>query len=136
MKDTDRAGLIMELPPYHRPRWGALFRYVWARMGDVLKRALKIIVLVSVIFWGLSYSEDGMIENSLIYKAGMAIEPVTRVFGLRWQMFMAWLASGLGKESSLGVLSALFRSEGVWGAIVNQKSTVIDTVAWGTRCFP
>lgn len=131
MKDTDKAGLIMELPPYHRPRWGALFRYVWARMGDVLKRALKIIVLVSVIFWGLSYSEDGMIENSLIYKVGMAIEPVTRFFGLRWQMFMAWLASGLGKESSLGVLSALFRSEGVWGAIVNQKSAVIDTVGVG-----
>lgn len=132
MKDTDRAGLIMELPPYHKPRWGALFRYVWARMGDVLKRALKIIVLVSVVFWALSYSADGRIENSLINKIGMAIEPVARLFGLRWQMFMAWFASGLGKESSLGVLSALFRSEGVWGAIVNQKSAVIDTAGVGS----
>lgn len=132
LKDSDKAGLIMELPPYHKPRWGALFRYVWSRMGDVLKRALKIIVLVSVVFWALSYSADGMIENSLIYKIGVAIEPVTMVFGLRWQMFMAWLASGLGKESSLGVLSALFQSEGIWNAIINQKSAVIDTVGVGS----
>lgn len=132
LKDSDKAGLIMELPPYHKPRWGALFRYVWSRMGDVLKRALKIIVLVSVVFWALSYSADGMIENSLIYKIGVAIEPVTMVFGLRWQMFMAWLASGLGKESSLGVLSALFQSEGIWGAIINQKSAVIDTAGVGS----
>lgn len=131
LKDTDRAGLIMELPPYHKPRWGALFRYVWSRMGDVLKRALKIIILVSVVFWALSYSADGMIENSLIYKIGIVIEPVTMIFGLRWQMFMSWLASGLGKESSLGVLSALFQSEGIWGAIINQKSAVIDTVGVG-----
>lgn len=132
LKDSDKVGLIMELPPYHKPRWGALFRYVWSRMGDVLKRALKIIVLVSVVFWALSYSADGMIENSLIYKIGVAIEPITMVFGLRWQMFMAWLASGLGKESSLGVLSALFQSEGIWGAIINQKSAVIDTVGVGS----
>lgn len=131
LKDADKSGLIMELPPYHKPRWGALFRYVWSRMGDVLKRAMKIIILVSVVFWALSYSADGMIENSLIYKIGVAIEPVTMLFGLRWQMFMAWLASGLGKESSLGVLSALFQSEGIWGAIINQKSAVIDTVGVG-----
>lgn len=131
LKETDKVGLIMELPPYHKPRWGALFRYVWSRMGDVLQRALKIIVLVSVVFWALSYSSDGMIENSLIYKIGMAIEPVTMFFGLRWQLFMSWLASGLGKESSLGVLSALFQSEGIWGAIISQKSAVIDTVGVG-----
>lgn len=135
LKASDKVGLIMELPPYHRPRWGSLFRYVWARMGDVLKRALKIIVAVSIVFWALSYSPDGVIEHSIIYKIGIAIEPVTMVFGLRWQMFMSWLASGLGKESSLGVLSALFRSEGIWGAIIHQKSAVINTAVVGNTMF-
>ena len=122
----------MELPPYHKPRWGNLFRYVFSRMGEVLKRAIKIITCVSIIFWALSYTPDGVIENSIIYKIGTAIEPVTMWFGLRWQTFMAWLASGFGKESCLGVLSALFNSEGIWNAIANQKSLVVDTAAVGS----
>ena len=90
----------MELPPYHNPRWGNLLRYVFSRMGEVLKRAVKIITCVSIIFWALSYTPDGVIENSIIYKIGTAIEPVTMWFGLRWQTFMAWMASGFGKERS------------------------------------
>lgn len=132
LSESDRVGLVMELPPYHRPHWKNLFQYVFSRMGDVLKRALKIIVVVSVVFWALSYSADGMIENSIIYKMGTAIEPITMCFGLRWQMFMAWLSSGLGKESSLGVLSALFQNHEIWNAIINQKSAIIDTTAVGT----
>ena len=77
LKEPDRTGLIMELPPYHNPRWGNLFRYVFSRMGEVLKRAVKIITCVSIIFWALSYTPDGVIENSIIYKIGTAIEPVT-----------------------------------------------------------
>ena len=132
LKESDRTGLIMELPPYHKPRWGNLFRYVFSRMGEVLKRAIKIITCVSIIFWALSYTPDGVIENSIIYKIGTVIEPVTMWFGLRWQTFMAWLASGFGKESCLGVLSALFNSEGIWNAIANQKSLVVDTAAVGS----
>ena len=133
LKEQDRVGLIMELPPYHKARWRSLFAYVLARMADVLKRALKIIILVSVIFWALAYSADGLIEHSLIYQIGVYIEPVTMWFGLRWQMFMAWLSSILGKESSLGVLSALFHNEGIWSAIINQKSNMVDTVSVGNN---
>ena len=131
LKDSDRTGLIMELPPYHKPRWGNLFRFVLERMGEVLKRALKIITGVSIIFWALSYTPDGIIANSIIYKIGTAIEPVTMFFGLRWQTFMAWFSSGFGKESSLGVLSALFSSQGIWTAIANQKSLTVDTLSVG-----
>lgn len=72
----------MELPPYHKPRYKNLFRFVFIRMGDVLKRAMKIIILVSVFFWILSYTSDGNIEHSIIYKIGTTIEPVTMWFGL------------------------------------------------------
>lgn len=30
VKEEERAGLIMELPPYHKPKWGALFRSIFA----------------------------------------------------------------------------------------------------------
>lgn len=135
LQENDRLGMIMELPPYHKPRWKNLFRFVWKRLGDVLKRAIKIIVLVAVFFWLLSYTPDGNIENSIIYKAGVLIEPVTMFFGLKWQLFIAFLASALGKEASLGVMAALFSTgaelgnSGVWGAMFSGGVT--DSAALG-----
>lgn len=82
VKEEERTGLIMELPPYHKPKWGSLLRYVFGRTKDVLIRALKVILLISFIFWLLSYTADGNVESSVIYKIGAFIEPVTRIFGL------------------------------------------------------
>ncbi len=124
IKDSDRSGLIMELPPYHKPKYKNLLRFVLNRMGDVLIRALKIIILVSVLFWALSYTADGNVENSIIYTIGTFIEPVTLWFGLRWQTFMAFIASAMGKEAALGVLASLFNTSGeaagIWAAMSGQ----------------
>ena len=124
ISESDKSGLIMELPPYHKPNFRNLFRFVFNRMGDVLKRALKIIILISVVFWSLSYTADGNVANSVIYKIGTFIEPATLWFGLRWQTFMAFLASAMGKEAALGVLASLFntssQTSGIWAAISGQ----------------
>lgn len=133
IKESDKCGLIMELPPYHKPKYKNLLRFVFNRMGDVLIRALKVIVLVSVLFWALSYTKDGNVENSIIYTIGTFIEPVTMWFGLRWQTFMAFIASAMGKEAALGVLASLFNTtsgaSGVWGAIAGEVS--INTSSLG-----
>ena len=109
MKAEERTGLIMELPPYHRPKWGSLLRYVFGRTKDVLIRALKVILLISLIFWLLSYTADGNVEHSVIYRIGTFIEPLTRVFGLSWQTFLAFVSSAVSKEAALGVLSSPVR---------------------------
>ena len=49
---------------------------------------------------------------SVIYKIGAAIEPVTRIFGLSWQTFLAFLSSAVSKEAALGVLSSLYAGTG------------------------
>ena len=112
VKEEDRTGLIMELPPYHRPKWGSLLRYVFGRTKDILLRALKVIFLISIVFWLLSYSADGDVSKSVIYKIGTFIEPVTRVFGLSWQTFLAFISSAVSKEAALGVLSSLYAGTG------------------------
>lgn len=135
LQENDRCGMIMELPPYHKPKWKNLFRFVGKRLGDVFKRAMKIIIVVAVFFWLLSYTPDGNIENSVIYKIGVAIEPITMFFGLKWQLFIAFLSSALGKEASLGVLAALFDlgsgmgNSGIWGAMFSSE--VADSAALG-----
>ena len=35
-KVEGRTGLIMELPPYHKPHWKSLFGSVFSKMGNVL----------------------------------------------------------------------------------------------------
>ncbi len=112
VKAEDRCGMIMELPPYHKPKWGALLRYVFGRTKDTFIRALKVVLLVAFVFWLLSYTASGDITASVLYKVGHFIEPVTKVFGMGWQTFMAFVASSLGKEGALGVLSTIFTGTG------------------------
>ncbi len=112
VKAEDRCGMIMELPPYHKPKWGALLRYVFGRTKETFIRALKVVLLVAFVFWLLSYTGSGDISTSILYKVGHFIEPVTKLFGMGWQTFMAFIASSLGKEGSLGVLSTIFTGTG------------------------
>lgn len=112
VKKEDRYGMIMELPPYHRPKWGALFRYVLGRTKETFFRVLKVVVLVAFVFWQLSFSATGLMENSILYKLGKVIEPFTKLFGLSWQTFMAFIASSVGKEGAVGVLSTIFTGNG------------------------
>ncbi len=122
--ESERYGMIMELPPYHKPKWGALFRYVLGRTKDTFFRVVKVVIPICAVFWLLSYS-SGSIEGSILYKIGTAIEPVTKIFGLNWQLFMAFVASSVGKEGAVGVLSALYSGSGtVFGAVTGANAAV------------
>ncbi len=107
VKAEDKFGMIMELPPYHKPKWGALMRYVFGRTKDTFFRVVKVVLLVCGIFWLLSYGGSTG-ENSILEKFGLAIEPVTKFFGMPWQLFLAFIASSVGKEGAVGVITALY----------------------------
>ena len=122
--ESERYGMIMELPPYHKPKWSALLRYVFGRTKDTFLRVIKVVIPICAVFWLLSYS-TGSVEESILYKIGTAIEPVTKVFGLNWQLFMAYVASSVGKEGAVGVLSALYSGTGtVFGAVTGANASV------------
>ncbi|MCR5272006.1 MAG: ferrous iron transport protein B [Lachnospiraceae bacterium] len=121
VKKEDRYGMIMELPPYHKPKWGALLRYVLGRTKDTFIRVSKVVLLVCGVFWVLSYSfVPG--SDPILYTIGEAIEPVTKIFGLKWQLFMAFIVSSIGKEGALGVISALFNGGNFSGAFYDAMS--------------
>lgn len=137
VKKEDRCGMIMELPPYHKPRWGSLFRYVLGRTKDTFFRVLKVILLVSFVFWLLTYTSSGKMDNSIMYKIGQAIEPFTKIFGLGWKTFMAFIVSSLGKEGAIGVLSTIFTDHSMitvgsvvgGGAVANINELLVANVA-------
>ena len=125
VKKEDRYGMIMELPPYHKPKWGALFRYVMGRTKETFFRVTKVILLVCGIFWLLSYSPSG--DGGILYNIGVAIEPVTRFFGLPWQLFLSYVASAVGKEGAVGVISALYSGGSYNTAFTQAMAGAADT---------
>lgn len=126
----ERVGLIMELPPYHKPAFRNIAYVTFQRTLDIFFRALRVISLVSVVFFVLTYGFGGNAENSVLYKLGVLIEPVTKFFGLKWQAFLAFCASAISKESLLGVLNTLY---GTGGSLVSSTfgAKVSGTAASG-----
>ncbi len=130
VQKEDRYGMVMELPPYHKPKWGALFRYVFGRTKETFVRVTKVILLVCSVFWLLSYSPTG--EGGILYTIGVAIEPVTRLFGMPWQLFLSYLASAIGKEGAIGVISALYSGGSYSAAFTSAMSGAGSTAAVST----
>ena len=106
----ERVGMIMELPPYHKPHWKILMKTVGRNTWEVFKKAIIVIWLISFVFWVLSYSRDGLVAHSLLYRIGNFIEPFTQIFGMRWQLFISYIGGIFSKEASLGVMSVVFSS--------------------------
>ncbi len=109
---NSRSGMIMELPPYHKPHWKHIAKEALLKAWDIFRRALRTVSLISLLFWAFSYSGTGNVADSLLYKVGTAIEPVTRIFGLGWRTFMGFISSAFAKEAVLGVLNAAFVGDG------------------------
>lgn len=103
-----RAGLVMELPPYHKPHMKNVLRGALLKSWSMFRRAIKVVALFTLIIWLLTYTASGNVEDSALYAIGTTIEPVTRIFGMGWQTFTAWFCALAIKESAVGVLSALF----------------------------
>lgn len=118
----DRTSLIMELPPYHKPRWGNLLRNTLVRAWDVFKKAFVVVVVVTSIFRGLSHSASGDLSESILYKFGTSIEPVTKFFGMGWQTFIAFVSSMVAKEAVLAFFSAEPAPSGMPGQTVLRMS--------------
>ncbi len=113
----ERVGLIMELPPYHKPDLRNILYVTFQRTWDIFCRALRVISLVSIVFFLLTYGFGGTPESSILYRIGVIIEPVTLFFGLKWEAFLAFCASAISKESLLGVLNTLY---GTGGSLVSS----------------
>ncbi len=125
--ETGRSGMVMELPPYHKPHWGHIIKEAFYKAGDIFVRALRTVFIMSIIFWIFSYTSTGNIENSLLYRVGTFIEPVTKFFGLGWQSFMSFISSAFAKEAVLGVLNAVFVGQSnVADVAFNVSNATVD----------
>jgi len=101
-------GLIMELPPYHKPNWKTIWNFTWGHTKSFITRGVTLVAGASVVIWALSYLPYGNIETSILGVAGRTIEPAGRLLGLDWRLMVALLASMASKEAALATLGVLY----------------------------
>ncbi len=105
---------VMELPPYRWPTARAIGRHTWDKGKEYLKKMGGIILVASIIVWGLEYfphneqlTRQQQQEQSYIGRMGKAIEPVFAPQGFNWKLDVSLIAGVGAKEivaSTIGVL--------------------------------
>lgn len=106
--------LLIEVPPYRTPPWGAMLRKLWFRIYGFLREAIPII-LGAVLLINILYF-TGVFE----VLANLAAPVVTNLWGLPPEAVIAIIIGFLRKDVALGMLVPLSLSAGqmVVGSVV------------------
>lgn len=113
---------IMDLPLYHKPRLGAIFKSAWIRMKSFVSRAGKIVVaavFVLSVFNSIGVQEGTIsfgnedTQNSVLAHTGRAIAPIFVPIGIseeNWPASVALFTGLFAKEAIVGTLNSLYAS--------------------------
>jgi len=114
------SNFVMDLPLYHAPRVGAVFKSAWLRLQSFIKRAGTIVVaavFVLSVLNSIGYdngkfsfgNEDS--KASVLAYAGKAIGPVFKPIGIteeNWPASVALFTGLFAKEAIVGTVNALY----------------------------
>ena len=113
----EAAPFVMELPAYHAPIAGNVFRATWERGWSFIKRAGSVILLASVLIWvlnslsfegGFHYITEEMGGASILEVIGLAIAWIFRPLGFgTWQAAVATILGLVAKEEVVGTFGTL-----------------------------
>ncbi|MCD1655131.1 Fe(2+) transporter permease subunit FeoB [Treponema zuelzerae] len=111
------APFVMELPPWHLPRLGAILRHSWSRLSSFVVRAGRVIIIVVALLGMLNtIGTDGSIgnedtESSVLASVGRAITPVFAPMGIsadNWPATVGIFTGLFAKEAVVGTLNGLY----------------------------
>ena len=117
----DPAPFVMELPAYHIPAWGNVFRATWERGWSFIKRAGSVILLATVAIWflqgfGFENGAFGMVEdqdNSVLAAIATKIAWIFAPLGFgNWKATVASVSGLIAKENVVGTFGVLYHFGG------------------------
>jgi ferrous iron transport protein B len=123
------SAFIMELPLYHVPNGRTIGLFVWQHTVAFLQKAGSIILIASVIVWGLSTFPGPGIEKSVLAQFGRLIAPVGQLMGLDWRLLVALLTSFIAKENAIATLSILYGVSETGGGLAQTVATALTPAA-------
>ncbi|MBW2240398.1 MAG: ferrous iron transporter B [Deltaproteobacteria bacterium] len=113
---------VLELPPYRVPPFRLWLAQVWSAASAFLRRAGTIILLASIILWGLltfprveapvgaspTEASRYALEHSAAGSLGRAIEPVIAPLGFDWKIGVGLVASLAAREVIVATLAQVY----------------------------
>jgi ferrous iron transport protein B len=140
LKNTVFAGqdvpFVMELPPYRIPTIKNTTLHMWHKGSQYLRKMGSVILLASIIIWGLSYyprkaqnlTASEHMEQSYMGRLGSFIEPVIRPLGFDWKAGISLITGLAAKEivvSSMGILYHAQTNTGDSGSLAENLKTQV-----------
>ncbi len=117
----DPAPFVMELPAYHIPAWGNVFRATWERGWSFIKRAGSVILAATVVLWflqgfGFENGVFGMVEdqdNSVLAAIATKVAWIFAPLGFgNWKATVASVSGLIAKENVVGTFGVLYHFGG------------------------
>ena len=142
----DPAPFVMELPAYHVPAWGNVFRATWERGWSFIKRAGSVILAATVVLWfmqgfGFENGVFGMVEdqdNSVLAIIATKVAWIFAPLGFgNWRATVASVSGLIAKENVVGTFGVLYHFGGelsengdeIWAAVA-QDYTALSAYAF------
>ena len=151
----DPAPFVMELPSYHVPTAGNVFRSMWERGSSFIKKAGTVILLSTIFMWfTLGYGwENGAfcavsdIDNSIMARIGSVIAPIFTLPGFgTWKSAVAAISGLVAKENVVATFGQLYHFVGevaedgseIWGELAADFTQVgaYAFMAFNLLCAP
>lgn len=123
--------LLMEMPPYRKPRLSAIYKTLINQSKTFLSNAGKVILVFSVIIWFLvSFPRTEMnqappIENSFAAHIGRVVDPVFRPLGFDWKLNTALIPAFGAREVLVSALGTVYAVEGDEEAQIQGLSQIL-----------
>jgi ferrous iron transport protein B len=128
---------VMELPPYRLPAARNTLRHMWHKSSQYLQKIGSIILVASIIIWGLGYypRNSSILSNgnnttipetttitlsgntankqgsTYLEKIGKFIEPAIKPLGFDWKMGVSLLAGVAAKEVVVSTMGVIYGQE-------------------------
>lgn len=114
--------MILELPTYHWPHWGTIFRSTWQRLKLFLFKAGRFIIPICILIGFLNtISLHGKLvtgeanQHSVLSTIGKRITPIFAPMGIQsdnWPATVGLATGLLAKEVVVGTLNTLYSQVG------------------------
>ena len=133
--------LVLELPPLRTPSLKTAGMVVWDASKMFLRRAGGVILLISVVLWGLTNypktpdsatagmspeeAASAAVANSYAGRLGRAAEPVFAPLGFDWRINIGVLSSFAAREVIVSTLAIVY-SAGEEAA--EEEATLVQTL--------
>ena len=157
-KDRDE-DYVSELPAFRRPTVRNTGMHIWERCADYLKKISTVILLASVIIWGLSYfprpamgegalpldkgeypeggREFSPLDNSYLARIGRAMDPVMSPLGFDWKMNVCILTGLPAKEAIVSTMAILYHEDDALAlaTTLRERQVFTPATAFGFMLF-